>query len=78
MNRKEAQKNPLLRPRYRSQSFKAMTFLTEKEVKKKIGQKKQLRFLSSTSHYLLLLLFVVFLLLWFRPWEAILELIRII
>lgn len=70
--------NKFLRPRYRKQKFKAMAVLKEHEVRKKISGKKQLRFLYSSSHYLILLLLLLLFLLWFRPWEILGELFRII
>lgn len=78
VNPKPIKTSSLLRPRFRNQKFRAVGVLKESEVRKKVGGKKQLRFLYSTSHYLILLLIVLFFLIWFRPWEMLGEFFRII
>lgn len=71
-------KNKLLRDRYQKKRYKALGFISPKEAKKRMRYYQINKLGISSFQLLIFILVLVILFIYFKPWEIIIEILRII
>lgn len=68
----------LMRNRYNINRYEILESISREEAMRRIKSKKRVYFLGSFFNYLIIIIAIIILLLWFRPFDALAEIIRII